>query len=101
MHRKRPHSVTYSLNNRELKHGTFLSLEQHAEISFLLSLSSHYYIHIRAYLFTSRDYLFENLGETTVLAGEIFTSGFLNPSATACKLLVLSLLQQKKSARRL
>ena len=43
---------------------------------FLFNLSSHGYIYIVKYLFTSRDDEFANLGETTVLAREMFTSCF-------------------------
>ena len=42
---------------------------------FLFTLSSHHHIYIVQFLFTSRDHLFENVGKTTVLVGEMFTSG--------------------------
>ena len=42
---------------------------------FLFNVSSHYLIYVVKFLFTSRDHLFENLGDTTVLACERFTSG--------------------------
>lgn len=43
---------------------------------FLLNLSSHDHIYIVNYLFTTRDDYFENQEETTVLACEMFNSGF-------------------------
>ena len=39
-------------------------------------MSSHYHIYIFKCLFTSRDDQFENLGEASVLACEMFTPGF-------------------------
>ena len=42
---------------------------------FLFNLSSHYHIYIVKCLFSCRDDWFENLGETTVKACEMFTSG--------------------------
>ena len=42
---------------------------------FLFNLFSHYHIFIVESLFTCRDVYFENLGKTTVLACELFTSG--------------------------
>ena len=42
---------------------------------FFFNLSSHYLIYIVKYIFTRK--YFENIGEATVLACQIFTSGFL------------------------
>ena len=43
---------------------------------FPSEMSLHYHIYIVKYIFTSRDDKFENLGESTVCACEMFTSGF-------------------------
>ena len=43
---------------------------------FLFNFSSDHHIYIVKSLFTSRDDYLENLGETTVLACEMFTSGW-------------------------
>lgn len=59
------------------------------ELFFLFDLSSHHYIGIVKYLFTSKDDYFENLGEIIVLACEIH---FLYPSiAQKCHVLKLSI----------
>ena len=41
---------------------------------FLFNLFSHYHIYVDKYLFPNRDDYFENLGDATVLAFEMFTS---------------------------
>ena len=61
-----------------IKQATFLSHRRQPEVCFFLfNLSSHHHIYIVQSLFTSRDHQFENLGKTTVLACEMFTSGCL------------------------
>lgn len=55
-----------------------------SELFFLFNKSYHYHIYTINYLFTGTDNQVENLGETTVLACEMFTSGF-------CLLLKMSL----------
>ena len=46
------------------------------DVFFLFNFSSHYHFYIVRNLFTSRDDYLQNLGETTVVACEMFTSGF-------------------------
>ena len=43
---------------------------------FPFNLISYYHLYIFEYLFPRKDDQFRNVGETTVLAGEMFTSGF-------------------------
>ena len=43
---------------------------------FLFNFSSHYHFYIVRNLFTNRDDFLQNLGETTVVACKMFTSGF-------------------------
>ena len=42
---------------------------------FPFKLSSHHHIYIAKYLFSIRDDSYKNLGDTTVLAHEMFSSG--------------------------
>ena len=60
----------------ELKHAKFLSYGQQQEVTcFPFIMSSHHCIYIVKCLSTSRDDQFENLGEATVVACEMFTPG--------------------------
>lgn len=57
---------------------------------FLCNMSSHHHICIVNCLFTSREDSFENLGETIVLAGKMFTfcfHGWVKKVACLCSLL--------------
>ena len=75
---------SFVVRNKKLKHATLVSQGWKPEVSFLfftvclpnLYCSSHYQIYIVKCLYTRRDDYFENLGKATVLACEMFTSGF-------------------------
>ena len=67
--------LVYKLS-KSLSSGCFLSYRQQPEVRFffVFTSSSHNHICIVKYHFTSRDNYFENLGEITVQACEMFTS---------------------------
>ena len=61
---------------RELKHARFWDADGDRKWDvFPFNLSSHNYIHIAKYLFSIRDDSYKNLGDTAVLAREMFSSG--------------------------
>ena len=69
-----PPSSYYS--RRELKHARFWDANGNRKWAvFLFNLSSHNHISIATYLFSIRDDWYKNLGDTTVPAAEIFSSG--------------------------
>ena len=61
--------------NRELKHARFWDADGNRKWAvFPFNLSSRNHIYIATYLFTIRDDNYKNVGDTTVLAPEMFSS---------------------------
>ena len=61
---------------RELKHERFLDEDGNRKWAiFTFNLPSHSHIHIAKYLFSIRDEWYKNLGDNTVLAHEMLSSG--------------------------
>ena len=62
--------------NRELKHARFWDADGNRKWAvFSFNLSLHNHIYIAKYLFSITDDKYKNLGDTTVLAREMFSSG--------------------------
>ena len=71
----KPHSK-HTKHNRELKHTWFWDMDGNRKWAiFTFDLPWHNHIPIAKYLSVIRDEWFKNLGDSTVLAHEIFSSG--------------------------